>query len=234
MVVQNRSLDWYIERLHENKPFSMGLYGDGELLALLKSCLGSETAEGEVYTDELGDEIGASFREDENFVCGSAPSLIEPLGKQIDRFLDGKQITFYNGEIWDYAVREGQLGSFIKELRNKNVVLVGNSHLRALTFLNYAHFIEIPMRHAYSEIDRIEQECLAYDKPSVFIFCAGLTAIPLISRLYDKKKDCFLLDLGSIFDVFVGIGAQRGWRAAAYANPEKLKEIIDGNLCGLA
>lgn len=233
MVVNDVPLRWYVDKIMRDEYFSLGLYGDGEFIALFRERLGGKTSEGETYVVNMTEELERSFDLQGAYYFGTAPVLQYVYGAKMQDVLkrhERETLEFVNGEIFDYAVRLGQLGPFIKALRTKSVVIVGNEHLRKLDFLRPAHFVEIPMHTAYQEIDRIERECLEYGQSGMYLISAGLTAIPLITRLYEKIPQSWFLDMGSIWDIFVDLGHHRGWRAEAYADPEKLQRIRLDNL----
>lgn len=234
MQIVDRPLDWYADKIVRGEPFSMGLFGDGEALAMFQEMPGRETAEGEVFCTEIGLEIRDFFRKMALFpqlLVGSAPYVATTWGKRLEKELGGQAIEWLNGEIFDYDVRDGKLGPLIKAIQGRPLCLVGNNRLRGLGFFRSERFVEIPMHKAYEDIDRIERECAAYGKPAVYVFCAGLTAMPLIARLIPQlPAESWLIDMGSVFDVFVGLGAQRGWRAELYADKARLDACINANL----
>jgi hypothetical protein len=58
----------------------------------------------------------------------------------------------------------------------------------------------------------------------------GLGAIPLALRIRKRCPNATVLDLGSTFDVFVGLGAERGWRRELYEDRAKWDDCIRKNL----
>ena len=56
------------------------------------------------------------------------------------------------------------------------------------------------------------------------LISAGLPAALIAQRIQIALGDVFALDLGSIWDAFVGIGAQRGWRREMYEDEAKYAE----------
>lgn len=229
MVVHDMPLEWYTNKLANKEYFSMGMYGDGEWMAIFKDRVGFGNAENTIYTPELCEELRESLKfKSDNFLF-SSPAILKSakdthIGeKKIDETLKeiGADVEFYEKDMWDREVRSGGLLPFIKQLQKMNVVIISNEALRGLTFLKYDHFVEIPYPNCHLEMDRVVNECLDYGKPGVYLIAAGLPAALFAQKLHDRIPSSWFLDLGSIWDAFVGIGAQRGWRGEMYADEVK-------------
>lgn len=232
MIVHNHPLDWYVEKLKNREYFSQGMYGDGEWLAVFHDRIGGENAEGTVYTKELCDALAHSLHYVSPTFYFSTPeglrdARLSGIGEaRIDKWLkkEGLEIEFVEKDCWNTWTRLSQLQPFINQLRQMNVCIISNKALRGLTFLNYDHFIEIGYPNCFSEIDRVVEAALEYGKSGVYLISAGLPAAIIAQRLHERIPESWFLDLGSIWDAFVGIGAQRGWRAELYANPTLYEE----------
>lgn len=225
MQVKNEPLEFYIQKLRHNEYFSMGLVGDGEVIAMRQSSIGEWNALGEIYTLQLGEDIRKFFSLDK-VILGTDPNFANtPDGAWLD--VEYPNASWHDGVIWDRAVRLGELAPFIKQLREMPVYVIGNKHLRKLDFLKCRDFIEIPELNCHPAIGTIAARC---QNPGVYLISAGLAAIPLIVRLYNQIPNSWFLDMGSIWDVFCGIGLQRGWRQELEANPLEKQRIINKNL----
>jgi hypothetical protein len=241
-TIHRHPLSWYVEKIEKREHFSFPLFGDGELLMAIGGMTGQTMAFGEVVTEQLCREMReALVLNRPNYFLGTDPNLIDyahsretrNLGRSFSNTLTKLGLThrhWYDGVIWDVAVREGKLGPFLKAVNRHDILLVGNPKLQALPFLRDMTFIPIPETNAYADIDRIAKDVLAYGKPGIYLLCMGLGAPPLIKRLHNIVSDVTLLDLGSTFDIFVGLGAQRGWRGEFYADPVRLNQCISKNL----
>src|SRR3990167_4518925 len=153
----------------------------------------------------------------------------------MEKFLEDQNIPnheFYERDmVTDECARDALIGPWIRQLREMDVVLVSNSYVSKIQyFLPYKHFVEIPKLDTYLEEDwlnKYTKKILEYGKPAAYIFSAGFAAAPMIGRLHGKIHNSFFLDLGSIWDCFVGIGNQRGWREALFPNRTKWREWRD-------
>ena len=87
--------------------------------------------------------------------------------------------------------------------------------------------------NACAELTRLESEMMGQLEDGPVVVCMGIGAIPLIMRLRKHYRDGTYLDLGSTFDVFARLGAERGWRKELYADEAKWKAVVDKNLEGV-
>jgi len=233
MIIYEKPLSYYIERLKKKDYFSLGAYGDGEWTAILDKPIGETNAEGTIYTQELCNALEKSLEfKSDNFLFSFPKNVME---KRIDKFLKkkGLKIEFYEKEMWNDEMVAGNLSPFIRQLRKMNVVIISNKALRGLTFLKYDHFIEIGYPNCWEEKERIIQSIKSYGKPAVYLFSCGLPASLFVQSVHNAIPRSWFLDLGSVFDAFVGIGGQRGFRKELYEDKEKYKEWRLKNLYGI-
>jgi hypothetical protein len=238
----------YVDKLYRKEPFCSLLYGDGEFLAACPDNIGKELAFGEVVTERLCQELQDSLLvQDPSVIRGTDLNLRYPdryQGRDIEsvRGINSRMmqvlakvpypIDFVDGTIWDEAVRDGKLGPFLKALESEEMVVIGNEKLKHLPFWKHQITIFTPPTNACKQLDDLE--ILAKSMSSkIYIGCMGLGAIPLAMRLRKAMPDITFIDLGSVLDVFVGLGEQRGWRKEMYADPVKHAACIDANLEGV-
>lgn len=237
MNIQNLPLEWYIQELEQNRPFSLAHYGDGEWLAVFKDRLNGQNAEGTVYTNPLCDELLQTLRYKADNFHFATPDDLKHVGivEPIDAFLkaQGLDIVFLEKDVWNASVRDGVLGPFIKAVRGLNLCFVSNEAMRGLYFLNYRSFVDVGYPNAYERIDQAVEEALKADA-EVYIVAMGLAGPCFVRRMHEKVGDkAFIIEVGSIFDGFVGMGGQRGWRAEMYADPRKVMAWRTKNLANL-
>lgn len=241
MIVHEKPVSWYLEKIRNKEYFSQGMYGDGEWIAMFHEKIGGMNAENTVYSKELCDALEASMSfDDPNFYFSVSSCLRRAdwtgIGEgKIDSWMKarGLENEFYEKDVWDKDMREGRGLEFIKLLREHNVAIVSNRALRGLDFLKYDAFFEVSYPNCYNEIDTTVDAILAYGKPGIYIVAMGLPAALLVQKLHGRLKDSWILDLGSIWDAFVGIGAQRGWRREMYADQIAYQNWKNQYLTGL-
>ena len=245
MKIKELPIEYYIERLRKNEYFSFPGYSDAEWIAMLKTSIGNQTAAGQLWTDEIGDQLLTSIkahRKDPSFMP-AYPKIINQwgLGKEIEKFMYSHGLhntTFYERDmVTDDLAAEAGLAPFIKQLRLMDVYLVGNITLRGLHFLNYKkHFVTETLYNFHVETRAIKtmvNDILEFGKPGVYLFSVGMSDAVMISELHGKMKDSFLIDVGSMWDAFVGMGGNRTWRQELYKDPKKWVEWVTKNLDGV-
>lgn len=103
--------------------------------------------------------------------------------------------------------------SFLKFLKSSGVcLLVGNENIpksiQELLFGPNCHFVSTPTSNSYSQIDRIEEECLknlsAHVGYKIVVTSLGCSGRALQKRLYGRFEDIFLFDFGSLMDAICG------------------------------
>lgn len=229
MDILNKPLSFYIEKLKKKEYFSLVMYGDGEWEAIFKNNIGGKNAEGSIYTPELCDALEKSlyFKADNFFFSTAGQLLLKIKNYLIGRKLD---IDFYEKEVWNEAGVKAELYPLINQLRKMRVVIVGNNALRKLSFLNYNHFIEVSYPNCFVDKERVIKECLEYGKPAVYLFSVGLPNPIFIQELHGKIPESWFVAVGSIWDTFVRIGGQRGFRQELYSDEVKYQQWLKDNL----
>ena len=253
--INQHPVDFYINKLKNNEYFSMPGFSDAEWLAMEKTRirpdenngLGNRTGGGQLYTETIGNQLTDAMRiYDDNYYKMIPLGMWEEkwiYGKdRMERFLSENGIEppweFYErDEVTDVLASRAGIGPWIQQLRQMDVVFVSNSFVRNIDyFMPYKHFIEIPKLDVYTEdgwLEKYSRQILDYGKPAVYVFAAGFAAAPLISAVHGKIPNSFFLDLGSIWDCFVGIGNQRGWRKELYDDLDKWQMWLDTVLEGI-
>jgi hypothetical protein len=108
---------------------------------------------------------------------------------------------------------------FLKFLKNAPCFLfVGNQNvpleIRELLFGSECRYVRTPPVASYSEIDRIEEECIAAigsdDSYKVIVIAMGCSGRALQKRLWHRYNNIFLFDFGSLLDALCGWNT-RAW-----------------------
>lgn len=102
--------------------------------------------------------------------------------------------------------------NFLKFLKSKCCLFVGNEqvpqHIRELLFGSQCPFVGAPSSQSYTQIDRIERECLEIlnnsDQYKVVVVAMGCSGRVLEKRLLGKVDNVFLFDFGSLLDALCG------------------------------
>lgn len=248
-VTHREPLSFYVDKLNRREPFTSLLYGDGEMLVALGKRTGRIMAYGEVITPRMVTEMSDSlFDKSPDIIHGTDLWLINwreypggdvaniaEVGMAWEEYTAPLHIEWYDGVVWENAIRAGEFAPCFQALADRQVCLVSHYRIAEHGLIDWRSFVPIPERNAYEKIDDTERtifNCVHYDDP-VFVICVGLGAIPLIMRLRKYFPQGTFLDLGSTFDVFVKMGGDRGWRNELYQNEAAWKDLVGRNLLGV-
>jgi hypothetical protein len=248
MKFHELAIDYYVDRLRRGDFFSFAGYSDAEWYCVLKYDLGKLTGLGQLLDGPTGDkllDILKRRQHDSNFLFAVPKCMWEwedfltaKIGKQIEATLaeNDIQLEFYERDmVTDDLAAQAGLYPLIQQLQQMKVVIIGNPYLRGLDFLKYDKFFGVgfPSFHLDEEgIQRVVDNVREYKQPAVYLVSAGISAALIIDKLHDVVQSSFLIDCGSIWDAFVGIGGQRSWRSKLYNNPKLLEKWKHDNLFG--
>lgn len=196
--MRHESLNFYVERL-QRKPFSLIRFGDGELYCAWGR--GSQNSNGCKYTPELRERLNYILQTPKDGVIYGLQRVLPGDQKRAEEYM----IEWFDSEVFGDELVAGRLYPLIKQLREMDVVFIANERLRLNPAIPYNHFIEVPPNNAYEERERVYEAVRSYNwnrKGVVYVMCAGLAATVFGYELHDGKN--FYLDLGHIFDPFVG------------------------------
>lgn len=244
MRVIQPGLQFYVDRLISGPRYSFSRFGNGEWGCILQRA--SRTGSGSQALNITGLRRGLAdslmkryLIPDEYFLGIQRPSYLKRVGL-LSRIESWERtvcpwITWHDGNVFHHASWKGELYPLIAQLREMNLVIVGPPHLKVLkqrVFPNM-EFVHVRPRDCfvtYKDLRRGVKSainaCPASKGPLVVSFSAGPTTKVLIHGLHDGMRDeCFLIDFGSVWDVYVGKSSRRYHKRVTPA-------IIKRNLTG--
>lgn len=227
MIVHNHPLEWYVNKLKNKEYFSQGMYGDAEWICIQEKSIGRKNAEATIYTRALCRGLRESLNYLDPSFYFSTPKVLNKMG-WYESFIDSiTKIEFVEKEVWDVGSRLGKMSPFISQLKKMRTCIISNKSLRGLHFLKYDEFIEVSYPNCFSEIESVMKQVQTVGNDCVYLISAGLPAAIIAQRIHSEFCRVFALDLGSIWDAFVRIGSQRGWRRELYADDLQYKKWLD-------
>lgn len=252
ITIKEQPVEYYTHRIASGFRFAFAGYSDAEWFCMLRYNIGRRTGAGQILEPEVGNrllEIIVRRNKDSDFLI-AVPSCIWEEGTDFQTARIPQQIndrlsragvdaiTFYERDmVLDGLAENAGIWPWISQLRKSRVVMIGNANLRRVReeAFDFEHFLEIPPIdfHLHRDgVGRLVEQASEMDiaEGSVFSVSAGVSAAPIIDALYDVYPACCLIDFGSTWDVFCGIGAQRKWRGDLYASPDKLQAWKDRSL----
>lgn len=197
--MRHEPLSYYVDRLKSGKFFSMARYGDGELYCMWGK--NGRNSNGCYYTPELRKDLLASLchNDDETFIYG----LQRVLPQDRKRAETDYPVNWFDSEIFGDALVEGKLYPLIAQLRLMKTVVIGHDGLQEVgRVFYYNEFISVPPSNAH-EMKQSVIKTVQKIGPAVYLFSCGMAANAFISELHGMENT-FLLDVGHIWDPFVG------------------------------
>jgi len=208
-------VSYYANLLSANAPFSFARYGDGEWSAIFGRS--GANCDGHPYTSELGKRLASALKDHYPYFYALQYYGLKMDGPHIVSFCKQHSISlpFHNADVFAFANVLGGLYPFIRELREKQVVVIGPGYMRGIdSVFPVSHFFEVPETNCFSAADEISGQILSWGKNKtgiVYSFSASMAANVMIHDLFkDLGKANWLLDLGSLWDLYVG-KKSRGW-----------------------
>lgn len=246
MRLHVKPIEWYVNRLQNGDHFSFAGYSDAEWLCILGLREGGHTALGQTLSSAHGSLLAAVLRRrqhDKRFLFAVPICLLDG---SMDVFGDGI-IDWWLGKhsiimeayerdsILDDLAAKAGLYPLIYQLQRMDLCVTGPKELAGLDFLRMKNFVPISTPNLHMEpggIDDAVNRVLARPQ-KVTLVSAGVSAAVIIDKLCDALPvGSFLIDCGSIWDAFVGIGGQRQWRAELYRDEARLIEWKRANVYG--
>lgn len=230
----------YVKFIEEGKYFSYLRYGDGEWKTLFRD--NGRNGRAHMITPEFHrDMLECLFKNAYNFSVffGLQRNTYRPEGRQeeIDEFLKKNDLTnipWVSAETFHHASRDGILYPLVKQMQERDTVIVGPEFLLGLKDKIFpdAYFITIPNTDCYEDKERIYSEISDMVEENnmqedvIYSFCAGPAAEVFIPKLAEELPNNFYIDAGALWDVFVGERTRR------YTQDKELytDEIIKKNL----
>ena len=217
LEVSEKEYSLFLDKLENNEYFSLMSYADGELSFIFDRLSVSPR---EVYTPDCREELINALDVCKLSNCylatikrpGRIYQRIVKQGKKLFKEKGLHEKDFFDSNLFYSVLMRGKLLPLIEIFRERRVVIIGSNPLRKLndSFFEYAKFIEVPRKRATLERERVLKEILDFGKPAIYAFSAGIVSNILISKVHGKIKNSFFLDLGSIWDAFLGIEF-KGW-----------------------
>lgn len=207
-------LSFYVERLELNDPFSFLRFGNGEWDGILgtRNRTGSKSQKLSIPGLQQGLQMSLKRGYDpRRYLLGMQgyAQRISYMRKGSRQWLqiNAPDLVWHDADVFHHCSARAQLWPLIRELRKKPLVFIGPAHIRPISKrLLYVGFVEVRGRDCYQDIAEIRKEILKQQRPAVFCFSAGPTTKILISELFPVLGEKnFLVDFGSLWDVYCGV-----------------------------
>lgn len=195
-MITHYPIRWWVERL--KKPLSLARFGDGEWLCIEGRSGGN--SHGCAYTPELRKDLIAALNFNEPGYLKGMQRILPSQARRIRPLNDGEWV---DTEVFADELPQGNLKPIFDLLREREFVIISSKEKRLFP-IEPAHFIEVPRTNAHAEKERIVKEVLEYGRPVLYLFACGMAAGTFVHALHGKIAGASFIDIGHIFDPFVG------------------------------
>lgn len=234
MYYKTISLKQFVNKLNNNEPFGLARYGDGEWEAILAgrwikrpgkkrgkdytirqvdSCyLGRTNACGCTYTNLLSKSLREILSKNRKYNHGILRIALSTHVEEIENYIEanGIDIDWCDGDIFLNKLLAGEAYSFIKALREKKVLVVGQSFLLDLEkdFFSFTSFIAPPQNNAITARKTLVKTVLnsvEKNEIDVILWSSGMHTKVFLDDVWVKTNgEITQIDCGSMWDGFCG------------------------------
>jgi len=222
--IKKYGLDFYVQKLKDQEPYSIARYGNGEWGCILGSSRrtgsGSQSLTIPLLRHQLAESLQRHLSNDNYFLGLQSPGYLDRCGvlRPLKKWLSSQAptIKWHDGNVFHHASMRGTLYPLIAQLRKMELVVVGPRWLQGLkkqVFPNMK-FVFVRRRDCFETADHILAGIIRALKTckasAVVSFSAGPTSKTLIYALHRRATQRpFLLDFGSLWDPYVGKRSRR-------------------------
>jgi hypothetical protein len=195
--------NWYelfCNKIKNKEPFAFSRWGDGEWLNVAQT--EGKNCDGNIYYPDLGEALKQIVLEKQSYYLGK--QNCDNLFTQAGSFNQ----DWIPAEVFHRASGKDSLQLLFDALMEIRVVYIGNIDLKPLPFIN--EFIEIPPNNVWLIRDSVEEQIVkTMTEPTVYLFSAGMATNVFIHNLWSKFPEHSYIDVGSVFDPYVGKRTRR-------------------------
>jgi hypothetical protein len=246
MNINNRIIhlpvEWFTNSLHDGKPFSFARYGDGEWRAIIGGkYLGLKNSNGCTFSEKLSNALRTVLRNNKPYMHGILRIAINQHRKEIEQYIlkNDCKVDWYKGDKLLEESLKGNIFPFVRELRERRLLMVGQQFLRELGpmgFFKPVTFVHTPpsnaIEHKKEILGKIRSTINQYNIDTI-LWSSGLHTKVFIDDLYDDiGNGITMIDCGSMWDGYMRIPSRtyirRGhvdWDGLVAVNTGKRKKI---------
>jgi hypothetical protein len=226
-TVNDIPLDWFLDALRSNKPFTLSRWGDGEWRSVLGEGTGSANCDGAPYTPELTDALRQVLRRRPRYMMGLQDLAREGWGAKIEAWLKEnvpEGFSWARGDVFHRGSIQGRLDAIADAIRLRTVLLVGPKHLTNIRpqkfFLEVTGFppyraMVVPDQQAFDvwreavATARREIDEHGKSKDILVSISAGMAGNVILDALHESHGGLItIVDFGSLWDPLAGVDSR--------------------------
>lgn len=214
--------DW-VEDIKSGKPISFSRWADGEMCSVIGSRVNQKNCDGHTFFPEMGRQLEKiiisrpAYRlgfMDLNRLMYAGRTGPKPAREVLAPFLTKHNLynyPWYSAEVFHRAAIKDKLSLLIPAVNQRNVIIVGPSHLKNLKTVNYKHHVDVPMKDCFLAIETIYKNVVkildTYKTHNFLVsISASMPSCILVDKLYKSHGTLHsFIDFGAVWDPFVGV-----------------------------
>ena len=209
-------LDRLVARIGAGRPFAFSRWGDGEWSCILGH--GGSNCDGHPYSKLLRLDLTAVLLARPTYHLGMQAFALRRFGPAIEAWLARRGLgpTWVDADLFAMASWHDELTPLTDALACRAVILAGPDYLSALSLFKIARHIVIPERNCYvatAATLAATDRALRHLPRAVVVISAGMSANILVHRLHAAHPRATLIDVGSLWEPYVGRATRRYHRA---------------------
>tara|TARA_Y100000310_G_scaffold335781_1_gene418682 strand:+ start:947 stop:1732 length:786 start_codon:yes stop_codon:yes gene_type:complete len=168
---------------------------------------GKANVDGNIFYEDLGNRLKDIVSVEQDYYMGYMNTPFTTMwGEPIHDIMKNEYPqTWVNSDILHgLSVRDG-LSYMFDLFESIHVVYIGNESLKTLPFIN--EFIEIPYNNVWVEYENVLDKIkilIDGKQHKTFLFSAGMATNVFVDDLWKYNKNNTYIDVGSVFDPYVG------------------------------
>lgn len=225
LKVKPISITQFVGRLETETGFCFARYGDGTFLSLRGST--GVNCDGAKINGDQAELIEKSIRD--SSITHGIGDLALSNTKAADWLEEkGIDIEWYDCNVLHLASIRGELYPFIEILQKRRNILIGPKHLSRFRGFPYYKIIFAHPTEAFYQVDQLEtvaERAVDKHQANMVLISAGTAAPVLVSRLHRSHPEINVLDVGSLWDPYVGRLSRKVFRQLGHGRIEKLGRV---------
>ena len=209
--MENLTFDTMLDKLRGNENFSFQRWGDGEFQCLLG--YDGANCDGTQYTPELGLSLAAVLLADQTGHYGIQPKCLADMGEKIHEWIadNNCDAKWGNADILHDASIEGRIGEFVKALKGRKVIFVGNHRLQPIADSLQAPRVTVPTSHVWKWYRQVYGDLLDHiSKDCVILYSMSIPTNILINQISAEYGESVTqISCGSMWEPYAGYRIRR-------------------------
>ena len=219
--------DDMLSDIASGKRFAFVRYSDGDWNCFFNRV--GRVVNEHTYMPDLGVALRESLKPEPGYHVGIMTSLLTPgrwwASEHVIKFVaEHPEIPFCSSMILHCASQYGTMGRYFEAIKGRRLVVVGNSDMaKMVPWLESFEHIIIPEQECWLDRDRIEPQIIdAAQEPGIVMFSCSMPSKVWIRRTWEAGGKASLVDIGAVFDPYIGRMSREYMREGRHILAEKL------------